>query len=154
MAPPRHFRLLKSRALSKSRQPGGLRRRKWKSNGPMVCGCGSRTVIPHRRWSPCCKPSWTPADAATHPAESYLPGRAARRLPERHRWTRRPLPPHTARESVGRHGLCLSQPYRYDAETFGLRWSRLLAVHETALAGAVSLVADRYHTKCDSFRVG
>src|SRR4029434_5725283 len=109
--------------------------------GPMVCGCGSRTVMPLPRWSPCCKPSWTRTDAATLAPESHLPGRAARRLPESHRWTRRPLSPNTTRESVGRHGLCVSQPHRHDAETFGLRRPRVLALYETSVPRALVLVS-------------
>ena len=55
---------------------------------------------------------------------------------------------------LGRHGLCLSQPHRHDAQTLGLRWPRVLALYQTSVPRAFSLVADRHHTERDALRVG
>ena len=43
-----------------------------------------------------------------------------------------------ARQSLGRRRLCLSQSHGHDAQTLGLRWPRVLAVHETFSPGHFS----------------
>ena len=122
-------------------------RRKWKSSDLMGRGCGSRIVKPRPPSSRCSRPSWNPANAPTHAPEPHLSRRAARRFPQRNRWAGRAVSPDAERESAGRRGLRLSQPHRDDAQTPGLRWPRLLALHQTPLPGPLPLVAHRRHSR-------
>src|SRR5262249_24292115 len=103
--------------------------------------CAFTIMSRNHRLKPWCGPFWRPADGAAHPAKSHLSGDPARRFSQGYRWARRRLPPGAGRTAPQWCRVCLPQPLEHGAQNPLLRWTGILAVHQTPVTGALPLVA-------------